>query len=328
MKRMVILAACILLINTQLIMAGGGTQRSSSPEDFPNRPITLIITQAAGGGTDLGARLMIPFWERELGGTITPINQVGAGGWLAINELPSRPNDGYTVYAFSNGLATDRLNPSTNHPVTYNDVQLIGNYVLDISAWAKHVDDNRFRNLNELIEYARRNQVTVGCAAIGNYDWVVIQNVNRQLNTQFVAVPTPGGAAESMAALMGRHIDLLGVKVGEILTPVREGFFEPITVFWADRAPFFPDVPTFMETTGLPIFGHSARGHMMPKGGDPRVVQRLVDSYARAVNNPEFIAQLAERGLSVHYMDPDEYHQLMVDDERTVLEIYRLLGWL
>lgn len=296
--------------------------------DFPGgKPITLIVGFAPGGGTDIGNRMLVPYLEKELNTSITVVNKPGSAGWVSLGEVVNMKPDGYTIAAFNNTINFAGLNPSTNYTLTADDFQWLGCTVVDISSVCCRADETRFSNFEELIEYAKKNELTVTVSGAGTEDQIVLELMNAKLGTKFVTVVTAGGAAEGTAALLGGHVDLTSANVGEVLTNCKDGNFKCLVVFNKERSKFFPDVPTCEEVTGEAIYADSSRGHLMPKGGSPEIVEILVNAYEKASKNPEYIEKMAELGLDVIYQNPEEFVKNIKSVAEEVKSILPALGW-
>ena len=163
-----ILKLLVILLLTVLIFAGCADQASEIVEvekpgeiDFPTRPITLIVSFSAGGGTDVGARLLIPYVEKELGVNINVVNKPGGSGWVGWTELLSAKPDGYTIgYINTPNLLVGYLDPQFNRDENIDSFALISNHVVDYGAISISPKETRFTNAKELFEYAKINEVT------------------------------------------------------------------------------------------------------------------------------------------------------------------------
>ena len=138
--------------------------------------------------------------------------------------------------------------------------------------------ETRFTTFEELVDYAKKNEVTVSVSALGTEDAIVIYQLNKKLGTKFTPVVAADGSNAGNADLLGGHVDLISNNVAAVNSFVQENQMKPLVVFNEARSVFWPDVPTYEEIMGEPMNFHSARGIMMPKGGDPEVVKILIDA--------------------------------------------------
>jgi tripartite-type tricarboxylate transporter receptor subunit TctC len=239
---------------------GGGAS------DFPSRPIDVIVAYEAGGGTDVGARILQPFVEEELGQSINIVNRPGGGGWVGWTELAQAEPDGYTIgFINTPNLMTGYLNPEFNREQSLESFAPIGNQVTDYGAIAINPDDSRFSTIEELIEYAKENGLTATSTGVGSDDHFASLTLNDEFGTKFEAIHN-SGAAESRAAVLGGNVDVLFANVGEVKPLHDDEELKVLAVMreTAERSPFLPDVPTLPEAGYDGVYSWSSRGWPAP----------------------------------------------------------------
>jgi tripartite-type tricarboxylate transporter receptor subunit TctC len=318
------LGLCLLL----LIIAGcGGGSTPAKKDQYPSKPVNVIVSFAAGGGTDLGARVLLPFVEKNLGGTMNVVNKPGGGGWVGWTELLNGEANGYTIaYVNTPNLMTGYLNPEYKRTKTTADFDLIANHVVDYGAIAINVKETRFTNLKELIEYAKKNEVTGSTTGVASDDHIAMLRVNKVLGTKFVAVHTKG-ASDGKAGVMGGHIDLYVANVGEVTVPHKNKELKVIAVMAPQRSKFLPDVPTFDEVGAKGIYSWSARGIAAKKGLPKDVLDKLVNAFEAGMKDSAQVKKMEEMGLEVKFMKGDEYRNFLKSEEDGVKQVFDLLGW-
>jgi len=301
--------------------------KEEKKSDYPNGPISLIVSFGAGGGTDLGARILAPFVEKELGVPVNIVNKPGGGGWVGWAELVSTKPDGYTIgYINTPNIITGYVNPSFQRKENLDSFAPIANHVTDSGAIAIRKDETRFTNINELIEYAKSNELTTTSTGVGSDDHYAALKVNKDAGTKFRAVHT-GGFGENLSNLLGGHVDVMFANVGEVVTPFKEGQFKVIGVMSEERSPYLPDVPTLKESGIGDIFSWSARGIAAPAGVDPAVLEKLQAAFEKAINDPEQKKKMEEMGLQVDFRKGNDYAKMLKEEEAGVMELKSLLGW-
>lgn len=327
-RRLLTTTGCLAVLTLASACGGGGGEGEAAngenadvqagaaegcPEGYPDRPIEMIVAYAAGGGTDVGARLLAPYLEEELGTTVNVVNRTGGGGWVGWNELLAAEPDGYTIgFINTPNLMSGYLNPELGIENTIEDFSLIGNVVTDYGAIAIRPDDERFSNIEELIEYAKENRLTSTSTGVGSDDQLSALGLNAEYGTQFEGIQSEG-AADNVTAVLGGNIDVLFANVGEVAQLHKDGQLEAVAVMApeADRADFLPEVPS-LEEAGYPgVESWSARGLAGPGGMPEDVLGCLVDAAANAIQNPEYVEELAKQGLLVDYKDPQEYTEML-----------------
>ena len=137
------------------------------------------------------------------------------------------------------------------------------------------------------------------------------------------------GWADTYASILGGHVDCGWGSIGETRTAYQDGELDILCVFATSRSSLLPDVPTFGEL--FPEYGivtsPSDRGFALPAGCDQAVYDRWVSAMSKCINNPEFIAKMAELGQAVNYVGGADYTQYVVEQESQMAEFAELLGW-
>ena len=304
----------------------GKAVETAAEVDYPTSAITLMVPFAAGGGTDLGFRTLAPYLEKELGVPINVVNKPGGSGWVGWGEMLRAKPDGYMIAAI-NGIVPGYLNPSGNREETLESFEIIANNVYDPSVIAIQADEERFTNINELIEYAKENELTAAATGVGTDDHFAILMLNKELGTKFVPVQTDG-QAQALTSVLGGHIDVLFANVGESVVPQTEGQIKVLAVLNKERiTQFLPEIPTFEEEVGTEIVMGSARGLGGMAGFDPQVKEILVSALETAMNDPEYIKAMEKMGLNVEFLGPEEFTELLKEEENTVTTYMEDLGW-
>ncbi|QOY38255.1 tripartite tricarboxylate transporter substrate binding protein [Anaerobacillus isosaccharinicus] len=312
--------------NTTVENSNGSSDKKAS-EEFPTKPITVIVSFGAGGGTDIGARILLPYVEKELGVPITVVNKDGGGGWVGWTDLLNQKKDGYTIgYINTPNLMTGYLNPELKRNNSLEDFDVIANHVLDYGAIAVRADDDRFETIEDLIEYAKGQELTTTSTGVASDDHVAALKVNKAHGTQFVAVHG-SGAVYGKAGVLGGHIDVYFANVGEVTVPEKNGELRVLAVMAPERSDFLPHVPTLEEKGFGEIYSWSARGIAAAKGVDQAKLDIIIAAFEKALNDPEHIEKMENMGLEVKPMYRDEYRNFLTEDEAGVKEVLDLLGW-
>lgn len=325
MKRILFLT--VILAISLFALTGCGGKQAVKSDGYPDKPITLIVSYAAGGGTDLGARLLAPHLEKELGVPVVVANKPGGSGWVGWSELLKSKPDGYTLgYVNVPAVFGGYLNPSTKRKETIDDFEMIINHVYDPGIIAVRADDKRFATIKDLIEYAKKNELTAASNGVGSEPHVAALQMNKELGTKFKPVQFAGNS-EALVNVVGGHVDVLLVKVGEALTPAKEGQIRILAVMVPKRVQQLPDVPSFKEAIGSDISYHSFRGVAGPKGMDPKIVAKLQSALEKAMKNPEHVQKMKEMGLEIDGTKGEEYKKILKQEEAKMISIKGLLGW-
>ncbi|GAB7055150.1 MULTISPECIES: tripartite tricarboxylate transporter substrate binding protein [Paenibacillus] len=305
----------------------GSDGKQQAANGYPNKPITLIVAFEAGGGTDVGARILAPYVEKELGVPLVISNKPGAGGWVGWGELVKSPPDGYTIgYINTPNLITGYVNPSTARKENLDSFEPIANHVTDLGAIAIRSNETRFTDIKSLVEYAKANQLTVTSTGVGSDDHYAALRMNQRLGTKFNAVHTKG-FGENLSNLLGGHVDVMLANVGEVVKPHNEKQLKVIAVMAQERSSYLPDAPTLKESGFGDIVSWSARGIAAPKGVSPEIMEKLIAAFEKGINDMEQKKKMEDMGLQVDFKKGEEYKNMLKEEEAGVMELKKLLNW-
>ena len=280
--------------------------RPARAADWPDRPLAMIVAFAPGGGTDLAARTIARFLERDLGQPVVVNNRPGAGGEIGWSELARAKPDGFTI-GFTNtpNIVTVPIERQSAR-FRFEDFAFIANIVDDPGGmWV--LADSPVSSLAALVEEARRRpgELSYGTTGVGSDDHLAMLAFQRLTGTRFLHVPF-GGSSQVRTALLSRQLALAVVNMAEGIADWRQGLVRPLGAMATARWEGAPEVPTFREQ-GFDVVESSMRGVGAPAGVPRPVLDRLALSVRRAVEHPEFKAAAAQQLLPLRYLGPDEY---------------------
>lgn len=295
---------------------------------YPEKPITMIVSYAPGGGSDLTTRAIAPYIEKYLGNNarIIIVNQTGAGGAIGFAKLVSSRADGYTIGMINtpNVLTIPIERKSDFHWQRYD---LLGNLVDDPGNFAVHAD-SPIKNLKELAEYAKAHpgDVSVGTTGAGSDDHLAMLLFERATGAKMNHIPFKG-AADVRTAIAGKQIMVAAINVGEAMQALKGGtLLRNLGSMSATRTPLAPDLPTFKEQ-GFDIELASLRGLAAPKGLPPDVRAALVKAVSQAVNDPEFKAKATSIYAPLRYLPPDQYAEELQQGEAQFNALWKVVPW-
>jgi len=284
-----------------LHLAAGATalpavSRIARAQAYPSRPITIVVPYAAGGPTDVIARVLGQQMRGQLGQPVLVENVVGAGGSIALGRVAHAPRDGYTVVLGNWGthvalgavykLDYDLLKDF--EPVA----QVPGNLMIIVTR--KTVPAN---NLKELIAWLKGNQdkVTVGTSGVGGGSHIAGVFFQTAISARFQFVPYRG-AGPAMNDLVAGQIDLMVDASPDCLPHLRAGAIKAYAVMTQSRLAAAPDVPT-VDEVGLPGLHVTVwHGLWAPKGTPNNVVSKLNAAAVYAIADPLVRARLDDLG--------------------------------
>ncbi|MBZ0331927.1 tripartite tricarboxylate transporter substrate binding protein [Halomonas sp. ANAO-440] len=317
--KMKLLTTAILSSAMALGMAG-----TAQADEFPTKPLTLVVGFGAGGSTDIQARVLANVLEDELGQPVNVVNQPGAGGGVALARLANNTDEGYTfVFGTSMTITFGPLSTETTYQL--DDFRYVAGVTLGQSAMVTGEDREFGDTWEGLIEYARENPGT-SYATQTALDRMIIEYIARQEGLDLRIVPTAGGAGMAPLILSG-DVDF-GYSGGTHSGYADSGEMPVLLSLAEDRLVAFPDAPTLQEA-GYDINAAEIRVVMVPKDVPDAHVARLAEALEAATQDERFIEITEERILMpVTYIPEDEVTQTLADQVEGYKALLEELGGL
>jgi tripartite-type tricarboxylate transporter receptor subunit TctC len=297
--------------------------------DFPgNATITMIVPWAPGGGSDLGARIVQQHLEDYLGATIIITNPTGATGWLGWEQMLAADADGLTVSLVNfPALFSGYLDPSLGRTRDLDDFHFVANHVSDKMMLAARADDNRFATVEDFVAYATDTDILFGTTGVGTQGHMTFEIIREEMGLQMTMIPF-NGAADVLAALLGGHIDIATISVGETLGPLDNGDINPFITLADERSTFIPDIRTWNEVyPGNPHTMSSQRGFALRADTPAEIVAVWESAFEYALNHPDAVERMTELGLYVDFMTGAEYNGVIREFEQLVISLSEFMGW-
>jgi putative tricarboxylic transport membrane protein len=291
------------------------TPGAVAQQDYPSRPVQLMVAYPAGGSTDVAARIVAAITEKELGQPIVVVNKGGAGGQVGWTELVRQKPDGYYI-GFINLPATNTviLDPERKAIFTEKDFTPIINQVLDPGViWVRA--DSPYKTVQDLIDVAKKSPNTIRTATTGilsDDHLAILMTEEAAPGAVFRLVHLEGGAAQ-FKEIMAGNIDAAFDNVGSITTRVRSGEVRALAVLDDVRSKFLPDVPTMKEVGYPTVMSNSTRGIAGPKDMPAPIVNKLREVLKKAMENPEHVKKLEDQGIAIKIMVGEDYAKYFVE---------------
>jgi tripartite-type tricarboxylate transporter receptor subunit TctC len=310
------LAKCL---SVAAIVLAAVTGTAKAQQDFPTKPIQLMVAFPAGGSTDIAARIVASIAEKALGQPIVVVNRGGAGGQIGWTELVRQRPDGYYI-GFINLPATNTviLDPERRAIFTEKDFTPIINQVLDPGViWVRA--DSPYKTVQDLLDAAKKSPGALRAATTGilsDDHLAILMTEEAAPGAKFRLVHLEGGAAQ-FKEIMAGNIDVAFDNVGSIVKRVQSGEVRALAVMDDVRSRFLPDVPTMKELGFPTVISSSTRGVAAPKGMPAPLVARLRDVLKTAMEDPEHVKKLEEQGLAIKIMVGDEYEKYFAETHAT-----------
>ena len=303
---------CLLIAAALLAAAAAHAQA----QDYPNRPIMLIIPTAVGGGNDAIGRVMADRMSPMLGQQIVPENRGGAGGTLATKALAQSAPDGYTLGISNSG--TMGMAPSLYPSAGYDprkDFAPIGLIGWQPSVLTVH-PSLPARTPSELIAYAKANPGEVNYGFVpGTVGHMTAEMFARSAGIELTRIPYKGNG-QAIGDLIGGHLSMMVLSLSPILGNVKDGKLFALAVTTPDRSKLLPDVPTIAEST-VPGFSAAIRyGLAAPAGTPVAIVDRLARELRAAVMSEDVQERMLSEGAQPMASTPAEYAAEIDSEER------------
>lgn len=277
-----------------------GSAGLAAAQDYPVRPITLIVPFAAGGPTDVIARIVGDHMSKTLGQQLVVENVVGAGGTTASTRAKRATNDGYTIIMGHMGThaASVALYPNlAYHPA--NDFEPIGMAAgTPVLILAKK--DFPAKDLKEFIAYVKANtdKLNMAHAGVGSVSFTTCLLLNSIMGVKPTTVPYQG-TGPAMNALVGGQVDYMCDQIVNAVPQINGGTIITYGIGTAERNPALPGVPTTKEA-GLPEFQASAWNALFaPKDTPKAVTEKLSAALDKALDDEATRKRLLELGSDI-----------------------------
>jgi tripartite-type tricarboxylate transporter receptor subunit TctC len=288
---------------------------SAVAQDYPVKPITLIVPWPAGGSSDVSMRALAEVASKHLGQPIVVDNKPGSSGTLgpATMAATGKP-DGYTISQMPISVVRipiiQKATFDTLKDFTYI-IQVTG-YTFGITTKA----DSQFKSWPDVVKFAKENpgKVTYATPGTGTSLHIGVEQIAAREGIKLTHVPFKGGA-ETNAAVLGGHT-MLQADSTSWKPLVDAGQLRLLNIWTAERSKVWPDAPTLKEL-GYPYVMDSPFGIAGPKGMDPAVVKKLHDAFKKAVEDAGAIETMRKYDMAPSYLDTAAYKAAM---EKTVAE--------
>lgn len=296
-------AACAAIAGAGLL---GNT--AALAQAYPSKPVTIIVPFAAGGTTDILARIVGQALTTELGQPVVVDNRAGAGGNIGGQAAAKAPADGYTL--FMGTVGTHAINASLYKKMPFDPVKDFAplTRVANVPNLLVANPSQPFKTVPELIAYAKANPGKVNFGSSGNGSSIHLSGelFKSLAKVDMQHVPYKG-SAPAVTDLLGNQIGIMFDNMPSAIQHVRSGKLVPLAVTTAKRSPELPNVPTIAEA-GVP--GYEATswfGLFAPAGTPAPVVAQLNKAIVKVLNQPDVKKKINEQGAEAHGETPEQF---------------------
>ena len=293
-----------MLMASATALAAGAALPAFAQAPFPDRPISLVVPFAAGGPTDVVARMIAVPMGKSLGQSVIVENAVGAGGTIAATKVARAAPNGYTIFIHHMGMATA---PALYKKLAFDplkDFEYIGQ-VVDVPMTLLGRKDFPANNLKELQAYVKANKdkVSLANAGLGAVSHLCGLLFMSQLGVELNTIPYKG-TGPAMNDLLGGQVDLLCDQTTQTVPMIKEGRVKVFGATTLKRLTALPDVPTLHEQ-GMKGFEVKVwHGMYAPKGTPKPVLDKITAALQAALKDPQVKQRMAD--LSSEIAPPEK----------------------
>lgn len=305
--------------------AAGGDAAQSTGGGYPVDKVTLLCPSDAGGAMDQNCRMMAPYLEKHLGVPVEVTNMGGSACWIGWSYLYNEaPKDGsYISFANFPNMITGYLDTTNTTGLDNTSFQFLEMLTSDTNIIVAAAGEDRFTDLESLLEYARDNVVTVADAGARTDDAVCVAQLEKAsgVSLQHVHFENTAGG---MAAIQGKQVDLLVCNVSEAVEPIESGAVTGIGVIDKERSTFLPDLQCSGDL-GYEISCSSSRGFICAQGMDEQAKALVCQALEAAMNDPELQAAAETAGINLAPMNEEEFTAWVTGQNDAISEIFGML---
>ena len=290
-----ILAACVAVS----LLPAAPAQAQPKADDYPNRPVRMVVPFAPGGASDFVGRILQPTMAELLHQQVVVDNRGGAAGNIGVELAARATPDGYSFLLGNVGTMAINPNIFVKFPVKpLRDLEPITQVVDVPGAFVVHPSIPA-KNVKEMIAYMKKNpgKLNYGSPAPSSANRLEMEMFMMRTGTKAVQINYKGGAGPAMIGLLGNEVQLMFVTFSSAVNFAKQDRIRMLGVIAPARIPALPDVPTMREQ-GYDMVVGSWQGIFVPKGTPHNVVSKLFTIAHETMKNHEVIKRLADGGVA------------------------------
>ena len=296
-----------LIRNAALVIFSLWVSGFVSAQEYPNKPIQLVVPYPPGGVVDITGRLLADQLSRELGKQVIVINKPGAGGTIGADFVAKSPPDGYTILI--GGAATHAFAPAMYKQLRYDPIKDFvpitqfteGPLALTVNASAGIASvDEFFRVLR-----SKGDGANYSSNGIGTFPHLSVELLKQKTGTKAVHIPYPGGG-QAVVALISNEVLFSQNHLPVVLPQAQANRVRILATTGASRSSVLPDVPTLKES-GYDIVASAWFGLFAPAGTPQPIIQKLYEATALAAKSPALREKLALQGDDISVAGPAKF---------------------
>lgn len=293
-------------------------------QDFPAKPIEIIVPSSAGGSTDATARIFGEIAEQKFDGFKFVVNNIdGSGGQKGFEAIARAEPDGHTMgLVFTPQLVAHIASKRANY--TLDSFHVMGNAADDAGILAVP-KDSPFKTMAEFADAAKAGALTVSVNGIGSDDFLAAKAFEAATGATFNLLPT-NGSTEQKAGILGGHVDAAFMNLSQLVAQHKSGEARILAVMTDKRLDALPDVPTATEQ-GFDVQMRATRGFVTPAGVPADVQAKLDQVVTDVMADPAFIEKSTAGGIDLLPMNGPDYLAYLQDLQADTQKVYDAAPW-
>ncbi len=317
----------IKLTRALLAVIGALVLAAAANAAYPDRPITLIVPWAAGGGTDATARIIGTLLEKEVGQPVNVVNRVGGSGVVGHSAIAQAAPDGYTIGIITVEIGMMHWQGLTDLTgASYTPLALVNADPAGVQVAA----DSPYKTVNDLITAIKANPGKFKASGTGQGGiWhLAIAGMLKDLGADPASVPwVPSqGAAPGLLDLVAGGVQIAPVSLPEARAMIDAGKVKSLAVMADKPASLYPNVPTLKSATGSNWTMAAWRGIAAPKNLPPEARDKLVAALQKIVASKDYTEFMSKQGYGVIYAPPEEFAKFMAKSDADLGATMKAVG--
>jgi len=289
-------------------LAGLCLAATALAQEFPNKPVRIVVPWPPSGNVDITARTLSPAFSEALGQQVIIENRAGVGGTIGTAAVVKSPADGYTLLLGSSGTVTSGPAVFKNLPYDpLKELVAIGpiQSVPIVLTAAPKTPVSTFQEFVALAN-AKPGGVSVASAGSGSSNHLALELLMRTANLKLLHVPYKG-SGPAITDLLGSQVEAMMDQLTASIGHIREGRIKPLAISSPKRSPLLPNVPTFDESGVKGYEAATFTGIFAPAGVAPEVVQKLSAALKKAMSNEGVRERYRAMGVEIMDMGQAEF---------------------
>lgn len=308
-------------------IAGLGIAGTASAA-WPERPVSVIVPYAAGGGTDATGRILATLLEKEFGKPFNVVNRVGGGGVTGHSAIAQAAPDGYTI-----GIMTFEISTYAHmgqSAISYRDFTPVALYNFDPAGFQVRTDSpwKSGRDAIAAIKAEPAKFKMSGGGGVGGSWHLATAGLFLKLgiDPQKVPIVPSNGAAPGMQELVAGGVDFIPCSVPEARSMIEAGKARALFIQGPSRISAFKDIPTVKEAIGVDHLGGAWRAVVGPRGMPAEAVQKLTEAIEKIYNGKEFRDFMDNRGFGLDWAKGEQFARFLERNYNETGEVVKAVG--